>query len=262
MQATARLLCKIASSSSPFYVENEDGGGASSLHKGASPIHRHGKTTKIGVHGLGNKTSVEKNGDEENLTKIPLKAQAKEGKDQTMCNDKDNSSTHSNVKRNGLIHAPHESRTVTPPARNSPSSESDGSPNPTVRENTINEVYGKVNRIRSDQPYTSGSSKVSTNPSMKKEGKGTHTVGSNTKLLNSPSKGSSSVQRKNEITADRKQSTHGDGFSKLRHPHTSSSKSCLTSEKTSSNYSVKPGFPAKTPRQVLPYVGEIRYGSK
>lgn len=259
----------MASSSSPFYTESDDAGRSSPLHKGASPIRRHGKAARtVGAHEIGMEENEEQKSWDENLHKVSLKARAREGKDVAMFNDKANSSTHANVKRNGLIHAPHESRPMTPPrttARNSPSSRSDVSSRSPVKESTVNEVCGKANRIRSDQVSTTGSSKVSTNSYTKKESKGTPTVGSNTKFIfTSPSKClSSSIQRKNEMVRETKQSIQGDGLSKLPHPHTTnSSKSCLTSQKTSSNCSVKPGFPAKAPRQVVPYVGEIRYGSK
>ena len=241
MQATAHLLCKMAMSSSPFYIDNgnEERDNDHSIQQASEAPNRQG------AFEFGMQASKEKNiRRDDDLCKIPLKGyQSREGKDRILptSNSKASSSMLVNEKTKGLV-VSRESGFKS-------------------RGDTVNKVCGKGN----NQQYVAGSKKFLTGLFTKEEGKGKLRVESSiTKfVLTSQNKSSSLVQRKTEREGETKQSVHGGVLGKVSRPRSRSGKSSLSSQKVLSSNNVKLDFPMKTPaRQSLSSAGKTSYKSK
>lgn len=265
----------MASSSSPFYVEKDEESRRVTAVCNEAPIQRPAKAARIvgpiEIDVRAHKCPAAYESWDE---KQSYKVQARNGKERTLSSQMLSTCTSVGDKANGVIQSL-EPWASTPP-RNAPksvashmsgsqSSESDRSPNRGVREHTSNEVHGKA--MAHQQLAAAASSKI-LNPYIKKEFKGSHiTVSKPSFQYPTPTKGTSVfLHRETSTVCEMKQSVHREGLAKLSRPRSSSGKSCLPSRRSASSYPVKPrntnGCLVKSPRQVLPYVGEIRHGSK
>lgn len=280
MQATARLLCRMAISSSPFYVEkddNDDEHEHATVSCNDTSFERPAKAAK--VLGPGEKDgrahkspALHESRDKEYTHKV----HAKDGKEKFVYSQMVSNSTSVADKANGSEpwastpprHAP---KNVASRVSGSQSSESDRSPCHGPRERTSSGNHGNTHKMQRDQYAGAAAFNRVSSSFTRKDSKGNHTPVSKTSLLHElPIKGPSISTQKKSLACETKQSStsHGEGFSKISRPRSNTSKNCLQAQRSANGFPVQPrnlnGCSIKSPssRHVLPYVGEVRHGSK
>lgn len=272
VQAAAHLLCKMANSLSPFYIDKDDKQPSPSDND--LPAQRLSKVARIGDrNNTGGRICKSVPNQEKWEDRLSLKVQAGEGKKKLLSQVRNGNLSRAEKP---CAQAQYQEKSSTPSrsvsksilTRLSGSSDSDKSPERSTREDiriTSKEVHGKANRIQIFHPV--GSIKVS-NSSIKESRELHRTVSKvNSALCPIPRKGTLFFeQRKLTTVCETEQSIYGEGLTKASRPRSNSARNRTSPHRNVSNYLVKPshvaGCSVKSARQIVPLVGEVRQGTK
>ncbi|MCO5581950.1 hypothetical protein L7F22_035839 [Adiantum nelumboides] len=267
MHATAHILCKMANSLSPFYVDRDDEDVGVPENGDPACVQRPAKAAK--VSGLTEKearrrkpSALDESWSEEYL----VKTQSKDGKDKLMlshlgCSNGINTEPWASTPPR---HAP---KNVASRMSGSQSSESDRSPCYGRKEHRLHKDLSDRNKSQKDHHLGFvGSCKVS-NLFTRKDQKGNPKPVPKTSFLHTlPTKGLSVSSQKRNTPVETKPSltAYGDGLTKVSRPRSNISKNGVQIQRSTNGYPVQNGCCLKSsnPRHVLPYVGEVRLGSK
>ncbi|KAI5084334.1 hypothetical protein GOP47_0000503 [Adiantum capillus-veneris] len=262
MHAIARILCKMANSSSPFYVESNDKDAQLTGSDDAAYMQRPAKAAKLS--GLFEKEARRRKPsvlDESWSEECMVKAHSKDGKDKLMFGHL-GSTSGTNTEPWASTPPRHAPKNVVSRMSGSQSSESDRSPCCGPKEHRSHKDLSNSNTSVKDHHRfgVASSCKVSSSFSRKDQKGNPKPVPKTTFLHTLPTKGLSVSSQKRSSPVERKQSltAYGDGLAKVSRPRSNTSKNGLQLQRNTNGCSLK----SSNPRHVLPYVGEVRHGSK
>lgn len=261
MHATAHILCKMANSSSPFYFERDDKHVQVMECDNDAYIQHPSKAARVACLDDEEARTHEHTVVHESWNeKYMIKAHSKDGKDKLF--NHMGSSNGPNAEPWASTPPRHAPKNVSSRMSGSHSSESDRSPCHGPKEHGSRRDLGNTIKVQRDHLGVAASCKVSS-LFTRKDPKGNPKPAPKTTFLHTlPTKGLLVTSQKK--TKPQSLAAYGDGLAKVSRPRSNTSKNCLQSQRSTNSYPVQNGCSLKSPasRHVLPYVGEVRHGSK
>lgn len=278
VHAAAHVLCKMAISLSPFFVDSHEGRTAafSTCNDGSS--QRISKAARLGPSKTPERIHKCLPEYQNHDGEPPVKNQVGEGR-KKLLSQVVNGYSPAFEKPSALVRSRERSST---PSRNSSkisktrrlannqSSESERSLDHGVRERTriiSDDVHGQVNKIENCQPSTIACSRTS-NFAERESSRGSHTIVSKANSLYPTQTRATTgpAQMRSTAVSGTEQPIYGEVPATIGHPRSSSAKNCFPSQRNVSSYPVKPrnssSWAVKSVRQIQPFAGEVRQGTK